>query len=117
MLRRKALPRSDPGFRIIDAAHLIPFGEIPDNSPQNGIALCKNHHWLMDSRLIAPGPARGGRYDDLRWHVRADLDDRIDGERDLVKLRDRKVIVPADARLWPKPEAVDRRLAMLREAC
>jgi putative restriction endonuclease len=102
---------------IIDAAHLIPFEETPDNSPQNGMALCKNHHWLMDCRLIAPGPARGGRYEDLRWHVRDGLDDRIEGQRDVLELRNKRVIQPGDERLWPKREAIDWRMAMLRETC
>ena len=101
---------------IIDAAHLIPFEERPDNSPQNGMALCKNHHWLMDCRLIAPGPARRDRYDDLRWHVREGLDERIEGQREVLALQNRRVIKPADERLWPKREAIDRRMLMLQEA-
>lgn len=102
---------------IIDAAHLIPFEETPDNSPQNGMALCKNHHWLMDCRMIAPGPARGDRYDDLRWHVRKDLDERIEGQREVLRLRNKTVILPGDGRLRPKREAVDRRMELLRDAC
>ncbi len=37
------------------------------------MALCKNHHWVMDKRLIAPGP-------DMQWHVSKRLDDRIEGQ-------------------------------------
>lgn len=44
------------GLSILDAAHLIPFRVSGDNSPENGIALCKNHHWAMDRHLIAPCP-------------------------------------------------------------
>ena len=102
---------------IIDAAHLIPFEEMPDNSPQNGMALCKNHHWLMDCRLISPGPARGDRYEDLRWHVRDGLDERIEGQNEVLQLHNKTVILPADNRLRPKRESIDRRMALLREAC
>lgn len=100
---------------IIDAAHLIPFERQPDNSPQNGMALCKNHHWLMDCRLIAPGPARGSQYDDLRWHVRKGLNERIEGQREVLRLRNKTVILPSDERLRPKREAIDHRMDMLVE--
>jgi len=101
---------------VIDAAHLVPFRETHDDSPQNGIALCKNHHWLMDCLLIAPGPGGRRDYARPRWHVRSGLDDRIEGQRELLALRDRQVILPSDARLCPKPESLDRRMQLLREA-
>lgn len=102
---------------IIDAAHLIPFSETRDDSPQNGMALCKNHHWLMDCQLIAPGPARGKAYDDLRWHIRDGMNERIEGQREVMRLRNKTVILPSDFHLQPKREAVDRRMELLREAC
>ena len=102
---------------VIDAAHLIPFRETHDDSPQNGMALCKNHHWLMDSRLLAPGPGPRKAYDRPRWYVRKGLDDRIEGQRELLELRSRPVILPSDTRLWRKAEALERRMDMLAEAC
>lgn len=100
---------------VIDAAHLIPFSESRDDSPQNGIALCKNHHWLMDSWLISPGPGPRKAYDHPQWYVRKGLDDRIEGQRELLELKNRPVILPGDARLIPKPEALDRRMQLLAE--
>lgn len=102
---------------VIDAAHLVPFRETRDDSPQNGMALCKNHHWLMDSCLISPGPGPRKTYDRPRWYVRKGLDDRIEGQRELLELKNRPVILPSDARLKPKPEALDRRMELLAEAC
>ncbi|MFZ4397821.1 MAG: HNH endonuclease [Kiritimatiellia bacterium] len=87
-----------------------------DDSPQNGVTLCKNHHWLMDAGIIAPGPANGSDYGDLRWHVRKGLDAEIEGQREVLQLTGKTVILPRDARLRPKREAVDRRMAMLTEA-
>src|SRR5262249_2482771 len=41
---------------IIDAAHIHQFADSRNNDVRNGLALCKNAHWLFDSGLwtIAP---------------------------------------------------------------
>src|SRR5258708_12664383 len=36
---------------IIDAAHIHPFADSRNNDIRNGIALCKNAHWLFDNGL------------------------------------------------------------------
>ncbi|MGH8501213.1 MAG: HNH endonuclease [Gammaproteobacteria bacterium] len=36
---------------IVDAAHIHQFADSRNNYPQNGIALCKNAHWLFDQGL------------------------------------------------------------------
>jgi len=36
---------------IVDAAHIHEFSDSRNNHPQNGIALCKNAHWLFDQGL------------------------------------------------------------------
>jgi putative restriction endonuclease len=33
---------------IVDAAHIHQFSDSRNNHPRNGIALCKNAHWLFD---------------------------------------------------------------------
>lgn len=39
----------DPlGFNIVDGAHIKPFAEFRDDLFNNGISLCKNHHWAFD---------------------------------------------------------------------
>lgn len=87
---------------IVDAAHLIPFSKSHDDDPRNGIALCKNHHWSLDRALIAPGK-------DLLWHVSRMLDDRIEGQRDLIGLRKRRVLIPASERYCPRSDALQWR--------
>jgi len=93
---------------IVDAAHLIPFAEGHDDDPRNGIALCKNHHWSMDRALIAPG-------DDLLWRVSRILDDRIEGQRELLDLRNRSVLVPTNQRYHPRQDALQWRQERLRK--
>jgi hypothetical protein len=36
---------------IVDAAHIHQFANSRNNHPQNGIALCKNAHWMFDAGL------------------------------------------------------------------
>src|SRR5262249_39782243 len=36
---------------IVDAAHIHQFSDSRNNDPQNGLALCKNAHWLFDNGL------------------------------------------------------------------
>jgi len=91
---------------LIDAAHLIPWSESHDDRPQNGMALCKNHHWVMDKRLIAPGP-------DMRWHVSRRLDRRIEGQARLVELRGESVLLPREKSMYPSTPALEWRATRL----
>jgi putative restriction endonuclease len=36
---------------IVDAAHIHQFADSQNNHPQNGLALCKNAHWMFDAGL------------------------------------------------------------------
>lgn len=45
------------GAAIVDAAHIEPFAENQNDDIENGLALCKNAHWMFDEGL---------------WSVRAD---------------------------------------------
>jgi putative restriction endonuclease len=37
---------------IVDGAHIKPLAQFYDNRIDNGIALCKNHHWAFDNGLF-----------------------------------------------------------------
>jgi putative restriction endonuclease len=87
------------GLYIVDAAHLIPFAESHDDDPRNGIALCKNHYWAMEQNLIAPGTDRA-------WHVLKPLDDRLEGQRELIPLDGRTLLLPQERRYHPKEEGL-----------
>jgi putative restriction endonuclease len=39
------------GGSIVDAAHIHQFSDSRNNDPRNGLALCKNAHWLFDNGL------------------------------------------------------------------
>jgi putative restriction endonuclease len=82
---------------LVEAAHLIPWVESRDDDPRNGIALCKNHHWAMDQFLISPTPD-----DQPHWMVSSYLDDRIEGQKEMLNLARRSVLLPREPRFHPK---------------
>jgi putative restriction endonuclease len=104
------------GLRIIlddlvlaEAAHLIPYATSHDDDPRNGMALCKNHHWAMDRNLIAPTT-------DLAWRISVCLDDRIEGQKDLIDLNGRSVILPKQPHYRPKAKSLQWREQKLAPA-
>ncbi len=99
---------------LVDAAHLIPFVESHDDSSPNGITLCKNHHWLMDRNLIAPGPGNGNDFNNPVWLVSRLLDDRLEAHRACIEHKGRRVILPREERHRPAPQGVAWRAERLR---
>ena len=98
---------------LVEACHLIPFSERFNDHPTNGIALCKNHHWALDSRLISPAEIDGK----LVWMPSPLLDDRIEGQRPLVQLDGKNVLLPSERKFHPDEESVAWRVErLLREA-
>lgn len=90
---------------LVEAAHLIPFGESRNDKPTNGMALCPNHHWAMDRYLIAPCPDSKRRAG--VWQVNEErLDERIEGQRDLVALSRKPVIPPSEEKFYPAMESL-----------
>ena len=92
---------------FIDAAHLIPFSVSRNDHPANGLALCKNHHWAMDRDLIAPCP-------DHHWHVSKILDPRrSNGEKELIELSGKSLLLPQDEAFHPDPAGLKWRCEQL----
>ena len=48
----------DQSISLVEAAHLIPFNVSRNDKPNNGIALCPNHHWAMRPAFDRPGARR-----------------------------------------------------------
>lgn len=90
----------------IDAAHLVPWSESHDDSPDNGMALCKIHHWALDANLISPTL-------DLRWQVSDLLDTRRNSERELTRFSGLPILLPREEKLYPRPDAIEWRLRRL----
>jgi len=87
------------GFSLMDAAHIIPFRISFDDRPNNGLALCPNHHRAMDELLIAPCP-----HPTLKagiWRVSKRVDERKDSRRDIISVADKPVLEPAEPKFYP----------------
>ena len=89
---------------LAEAAHLIPFGVSRNDRPDNGLALCPNHHWAMDRFLIAPCPDTKRRA--CVWRVGSALDSGIEGQKDLLDLRDKRVIPLNEEKFYPAAESL-----------
>jgi putative restriction endonuclease len=89
---------------LVEAAHIIPFGVSRNDKPDNGLALCPNHHWAMDRHLIAPCPDPNRRAG--IWRVDPGLEARIEGQKDLVALANQPVIPPSEEKFYPALESL-----------
>ena len=94
---------------LLEAAHIIPLAEKPDNRPQNGVALAPTVHRAMDNNLIAPDPYYIWRVSKfVRLEAKAD-----DGASWLLRLDGSRMIVPKDKRLWPSSNVLEWRYERL----
>lgn len=95
----------DHATSLVEAAHLIPFSVSRNDKPTNGLALCPNHHWAMDRALIGPCPDE--KHPAGMWRInRKRLDNRIEGQRDLVALDGATVIAPKERKFYPAVESL-----------
>ena len=85
------------GTSIVDAAHIHQFADSRNNELGNGIALCKNAHWLFDKGLWTIS-------DDFRVVVAASRFTES-GKPDLLlgSYQGRCLRLPDDRTLWPSP--------------
>jgi putative restriction endonuclease len=80
---------------VVDAAHIHRFADSRNNDPRNGVALCKNAHWLFDVGLWTLD-------DDYRVRVASTKFSESGVEAlCLQPLEGRKINLPSDTKLWP----------------
>jgi len=99
------MPERELSF--VDAAHLVPFSETRNDHPTNGLALCKNHHWALDQRLIAPDCS-------ATWRVSRLVDSRRSrGEEELARLAGQELLPPAETAYAPDRSSLEWRFSRL----
>jgi putative restriction endonuclease len=82
---------------LIDAAHIHQFADSRNNDIRNGLALCKNAHWLFDNGLWTIA-------DDLTVRVARDhfTEDSPD-QKPLSEYHGQKIRLPNDPAFYPDP--------------
>ncbi|MFV1965744.1 MAG: HNH endonuclease [Pirellulaceae bacterium] len=92
---------------IVDAAHIHAFKDSCNNDPRNGIALCKNAHWLFDNGLWSID-------DDYRIIVaREQFMEESPDQITLKEYHGKKIRLPENVALWP----AQRHLSWHRKHC
>jgi putative restriction endonuclease len=83
------------GGSIVDAAHIHQFSDSRNNDPRNGLALCKNAHWLFDNGLWTLSDeykviVAEGRFAEAGPHQQL-----------LREFHGKPILLPSDPAIWP----------------
>lgn len=82
---------------IVDAAHIHEFAASRNNDPANGLALCKNAHWLFDAGLWSID-------DEYRVIVATDaFSESAPEQTPLTAMHGKTLHLPANRQFWPDP--------------
>lgn len=85
------------GATIVDAAHIHQFADSRNNNPRNGLALCKNAHWLFDNGLWSID-------DEYRVIVASEaFDEASPYQKPLVEFLGQHIHLPENHEIWPDP--------------
>jgi putative restriction endonuclease len=85
------------GTSIVDAAHIHQFADSRNNDPRNGLALCKNAHWLFDNGLWT-------LTDDYKVVVAEGQFAEAGPDHWLLRdFHGKKIQLPKDPACWPNP--------------
>lgn len=80
---------------IVDAAHIHQFADSRNNDPANGIALCKNAHWMFDVGLWSID-------DNYRVLIASEaFSESSPHQRPLMEMHGEKLLLPSDESLFP----------------
>jgi putative restriction endonuclease len=87
------------GHSAVNAAHIIPWSVSHNDSPRNGIALCRLCHWSFDEGLMGISP----KYKVI-ISFQITSNNNVPGH--LVTLSDRIIIGPDEKVLWPDLDTI-----------
>ncbi len=85
---------------IVDGAHIKPFSEFYDNSINNGISFCKNHHWAFDRSWFTVDKQ-------YRIIVSEDLEEESPHTKPMKDFHGEKLILPKSEEHFPEQEALE----------
>lgn len=87
------------GQNIVDGAHIKPFAQFYDDRIDNGISLCKNHHWAFDKGWF-------GIDDDLTIIVKNDLREDAPNSKPMQQFNGARIRLPVGRQYYPRLSAL-----------
>ena len=84
---------------MVDGAHIKPFSEFYDNRPDNGLSLCKNHHWAFDRGWFAIDD----RYQII---VASDLQEDSPHPKLMKEFHGELILLPSLEQYYPRKDAL-----------
>lgn len=87
------------GQNIVDGAHIKPFSLFYDDRIDNGLSLCKNHHWAFDRGWFSVN-------DDYSIVVADQMREESPHARPMREFNGDRIHLPAQAQYYPRIEAI-----------
>jgi putative restriction endonuclease len=84
---------------IVDGAHIKPFAKFYDNHIDNGLSLCKNHHWAFDQGLFTID-------DNYKIIVTDDFLEESPNAKPIENFNGESLILPDSKEYYPRLEAI-----------
>ena len=98
------------GQNIVDGAHIKPFSEFYDDRINNGLSLCKNHHWAFDRFWFTLN-------NDYTIIIADDLREDSPHATPIKDFQGHRILLPAHQQYYPREDAIAwHREAFLRRA-
>jgi putative restriction endonuclease len=88
------------GHTVVEAAHIIPWCQTHNDSPQNGVSLCKLCHWSFDEGLM-------GIDSNYKVMVSPSIQKDKNFSGHIQMLFDREIFKPEEYKFWPKQENLE----------
>jgi putative restriction endonuclease len=87
------------GQNIVDGAHIKPFSQFCDDRINNGLSLCKNHHWAFDRFWFSIN-------DDYTIIVADNLREDSPNAKPMREFNGDRIILPAQKQYYPRVDAL-----------
>lgn len=90
---------SSLGENVVDGAHIKPFSLFYDDRINNGLSLCKNHHWAFDRFWFTLN-------DDYTIIVADDLLEESSNSTPIKDFHSQSILLPAHHQYYPRQDAL-----------
>ncbi len=87
------------GQNVVDGSHIMPFSQFYDDRIDNGISLCKNHHWAFDRGWFSIN-------DDFTLVVSDDLREDSPNCKPMRQFNGNRIRLPVHTHYYPRLEAL-----------